>query len=460
MQTKKFKKIILPTLIFFAFVGLFVPIFKSSAQTPLTKTFTISASPGTIKPSDNSTITVKIDQNSVANYAQKSNTINFYSSPKVQGFDGVAKCDTSSSFTGQIWSCTVSFNSSAKGIYTIYGSYYDDGDKKTYKSDTIKIETCDASETIQSGYCIKPTDNNTGKNNDNQGNSSSSNQNTNNNTGTTTQTPPDTTYTPLAPLPGVSTTIETAYNKDTNPCPFGNYLNIVIKLVIGFSAVLAMLMIVIGGIEYMTSELISGKEEGKERITHAIFGLVIALGAFALLNTLNPQLLQVCFSTPKATIVVDTDLETAPWAIFSDLTGSTTTSCPEGFINVNIGSPGNPDKINVCRSISNNLVNMVATAKNANIILSGYGSRSYNQQVDLRKQHGCPDIMNSPPSACKPQTARPGYSKHETGKAVDFNCNGASMGGSTCFTWLVKNASNYGFYNLKGEPWHWSDDGH
>ena len=56
----------------------------------------------------------------------------------------------------------------------------------------------------------------------------------------------------------------------------------------------------------MTSELISSKEAGKERITHALLGLLIALGAYALLFTINPELLKICLDTlPKAEIMID-----------------------------------------------------------------------------------------------------------------------------------------------------------
>lgn len=71
----------------------------------------------------------------------------------------------------------------------------------------------------------------------------------------------------------------------------GVYLNMMIRLFIGICAVLAVIMIVMGGIEYMTTELISSKEAGKERIRNAIFGLLLALGAWTLLNTINPNLL-------------------------------------------------------------------------------------------------------------------------------------------------------------------------
>jgi Type IV secretion system pilin len=66
-----------------------------------------------------------------------------------------------------------------------------------------------------------------------------------------------------------------------------------LKIAIGLAAVLSMVMIVAGGIEYMTSELISSKEEGKKRITNAVLGLIVALGAFLILNTINPDLIDI-----------------------------------------------------------------------------------------------------------------------------------------------------------------------
>ena len=90
-------------------------------------------------------------------------------------------------------------------------------------------------------------------------------------------------YNLLAPLPNPDnrrnqplSTFDPTQNSN-----LGAYLNLMIKIFIGICAVLAVIMIVMGGIEYMTSELISNKEEGKKRITGAIFGLILALGAYA-----------------------------------------------------------------------------------------------------------------------------------------------------------------------------------
>jgi hypothetical protein len=89
---------------------------------------------------------------------------------------------------------------------------------------------------------------------------------------------------------------------DVSTGNIGQYLNIMIKIVIGIAAVLAVVMIVIGGMEYMTSELISSKEAGKSRMTNAILGLVVALGAYALLYTINPNILNTEIKIGEVTL--------------------------------------------------------------------------------------------------------------------------------------------------------------
>jgi hypothetical protein len=99
----------------------------------------------------------------------------------------------------------------------------------------------------------------------------------------TTQTPViDQTYKLLAPI-GTLTEVKTSTG-------LGDYLNIIFKMGIGICAALAVIMIVIGGIQYMGEESVFGKTEAKGKIMAAILGLFIALGAFAILNTINPAL--------------------------------------------------------------------------------------------------------------------------------------------------------------------------
>jgi hypothetical protein len=277
----------------------------------------------------------------------------------------------------------------------------------------------------------------------------------------------DTTYTPLASLPGLgdklckdSKGVEKPCFDTATPCAFSKYMNIMINLLIGFAAVLAVIMIVLGGLEYMTSELPSAKGNGKERISNALLGLVIALGAWALLNTLNPLLLNVCLDKlPEAKITIDEAPPTAgdfnPNEIIP--TGGVRT-CSEGITKVETSG----GTFTLCRRISSNVQSMINKAWSEGYRISGWGYRSHETQIALRTKNHCPDVNTSPASDCRPPTAIPGTSMHESGLAVDLTCDGQTAiqtHDNRCFIWLTTNAASFGLQNLGSEPWHWSVDG-
>ena len=89
------------------------------------------------------------------------------------------------------------------------------------------------------------------------------------------------TYNLLAPIGGL---------KEVKTDSIGDYFNTIFKIAIGLCGALAVIMIVIGGVQYMGDESVFGKTEAKSKIMSAILGLLIALGAFALLNTIDPAL--------------------------------------------------------------------------------------------------------------------------------------------------------------------------
>ena len=55
---------------------------------------------------------------------------------------------------------------------------------------------------------------------------------------------------------------------------------------IGLTSVLAVVMIVVGGVQYMGSESLFAKDEGKKRIQAAIGGLILALASILILTTI------------------------------------------------------------------------------------------------------------------------------------------------------------------------------
>lgn len=112
--------------------------------------------------------------------------------------------------------------------------------------------------------------------------------------------------------------------------------------------------------------------------------------------------------------------------------------------------------ISVNAQVATNVDLMLKAAKQAGVTLSGGAFRTMESQKALRIQHGCPSLIASSDS-CSPPTARPGYSNHQMGLAIDFN--NCSSHSTACWKWLNANAATYGFKNFAKEPWHWSPDG-
>src|SRR3989344_9442372 len=76
----------------------------------------------------------------------------------------------------------------------------------------------------------------------------------------------------------------------------GGYLSNIYALGIGLAGVLAVLMIVIGGLQYIGSGMSpSGKNDARDRITNAVLGLLLALLSWLILNTIDPNLVSLNF---------------------------------------------------------------------------------------------------------------------------------------------------------------------
>lgn len=258
-------------LLIFLFT-LFVPFNFTQAET---KPLFISIGSGDLSSGKTTKITA------YTNSENRSKAVNFKSTPESGTFTP-SSCVTSGDTTKEYFSCVVDFVSKG-GTFKITASTFPDNDTSNELSiiNGVFTSACAPSKIYKAGVCIDPPP------------------------PTPPAVPTDTTYTPLAPLPGFETSFDTLPS-ETNKCPFGNYLNIMIKLILGIAGVLAMVMITMGGIQYMTSDLVSSKEAGKETVTNAILGLLIGLGAWLILNTINPALLSACLNRlPQATVTIE-----------------------------------------------------------------------------------------------------------------------------------------------------------
>ena len=144
--------------------------------------------------------------------------------------------------------------------------------------------------------------------------------------------------------------------------------------------------------------------------------------------------------------------------------GTTTTTPPSGNNPYPTPALTTVSGITVASSVADRVRGLMNAASADGISLSGYGYRDFNSQIALRRQNcGTTQyaIWEMPPDACSPPTARPGYSYHERGLAIDFMANGRFINSRSNpgFIWLAANAARFGFYNLPSEPWHWDTRG-
>lgn len=71
---------------------------------------------------------------------------------------------------------------------------------------------------------------------------------------------------------------------------FNSYINALYKLSIAIAALLAVIKIIIAGLKWMLTDLITSKEDAKKDIQGAVLGLLIIIAAVIILETINPQL--------------------------------------------------------------------------------------------------------------------------------------------------------------------------
>ncbi|MBI2674022.1 MAG: hypothetical protein HYX23_01945 [Candidatus Zambryskibacteria bacterium] len=111
-------------------------------------------------------------------------------------------------------------------------------------------------------------------------------------------------YTLLAPIP-----LSGAGSAPTETTTASPYIRGVFMLTIGIATGLAVIMIIFGGIKYMSTDAFTGKSEAKETIQNAIWGLLLIIAAWLILYTINPKLVEFNFSIPIQTRPALTDIE-------------------------------------------------------------------------------------------------------------------------------------------------------
>ena len=107
-------------------------------------------------------------------------------------------------------------------------------------------------------------------------------------------------YRLLSPLPNLSFVFDpdlcrdyVAENKTLPPgtiCDINQFINYIMKLLIGLAGVMLVLRIMFEGYQYLVTDVPALKSGAKNSIVESALGLVLALSAYLILNTINPQL--------------------------------------------------------------------------------------------------------------------------------------------------------------------------
>jgi hypothetical protein len=79
------------------------------------------------------------------------------------------------------------------------------------------------------------------------------------------------------------------------------FLNMLVFACVAIAAVLAVVMVAVGGFKYMTTDSMFAMGSAKEQITNAIVGLLIVLAAVLILRTINADLVSMKIFQVKET---------------------------------------------------------------------------------------------------------------------------------------------------------------
>ncbi|HRH26364.1 MAG TPA: hypothetical protein PLF31_02750 [Candidatus Paceibacterota bacterium] len=120
-------------------------------------------------------------------------------------------------------------------------------------------------------------------------------------------------YVPLAgSIPGVTESI-----RDNSEQGIGPYIQQMYTLIISLSIVLAVIMFIWNGFKYATSDILPVKSDAKEGLKNVILGLLLVLGAYLILFTIDPYLTRFEFGAdlppaPNSTSTAPTDPTQVP----------------------------------------------------------------------------------------------------------------------------------------------------
>ena len=270
-------------------------------------------------------------------------------------------------------------------------------------------------------------------------------------------------------IPGVNFATPTITDGQLSSTFLNTYISGIYRYLIGFAMTIAIVMMMIGGLQYVLGGTTGNVKGGQKRIQDAVEGFVLLLCVFIILFTINPE----------TTMFRALEIKVIPPFPYEEEDDAVVGTTP--------GDLGTPTATNVSGAnkskISSELVTDV-DAVAAALESKGYGMsissalRTLQNQLDLITKN-CQNPAGS--ATCNPKSGRPttciltgmnpANCPHTTGRALDVwgtklgstsQCitqdpcmaDKAACRANPCQAALIAAMKAQGFCNLASEPWH------
>lgn len=145
-------------------------------------------------------------------------------------------------------------------------------------------------------------------------------------------------YRLLTPLPGLSVLLDPDLCREKqieNPgggqiCDINDFLNYAFRLLIGVAAVVLVLRIIFEGYQYAVTDVPFLKVKAKQGFWTAVLGLLLALTAYIILNTINPKLVSNSINIESVNVMLaDSGDSNAPTILTPTGSLPTGVQCPK-----------------------------------------------------------------------------------------------------------------------------------
>lgn len=297
--------------------------------------------------------------------------------------------------------------------------------------------------------------------------------------GATYKEPAGTVATPLesptipilsVPVPGVTFSAPIEANGTISVNFIGQYVNGAYKYLLGFCVTLAIVMVMIGGLQYAMTGGSGDVKKARGRIGNAVIGLVLLLFVATILVTVNPEL-----AFFKALTL--TSIPPDPWELENEDDSITGVSLVTTFVSLSEPNITGKGVNQIPSDFGASLTQVAQNMAKRNMGISIASSfRTKEEQINTIKKHcqnppGSSTCNRKPgqSNACIMPGLDPANCPHTSGRAMDI---WGSQSGTQCITQaqcmadisacmnnpcqaaLIREMKSEGFCVLASEPWH------